>query len=90
MMLGGAIGTTAVLLKQEILLFVVGGMFVLEALSVILQVGCFKLTGTRVFRMSPLHHHFEKIGMPESKIIIRFWLLSWILGMAGLAMLKLR
>ncbi|OPZ07805.1 MAG: Phospho-N-acetylmuramoyl-pentapeptide-transferase [candidate division BRC1 bacterium ADurb.BinA292] len=90
MMLGGAIGTTAVLLKQEMLLLVIGGMFVIEELSVVLQVCCFKLTGTRIFRMSPLHHHYEKLGMPESKIIIRFWLVSWILSMAGLAMLKLR
>jgi phospho-N-acetylmuramoyl-pentapeptide-transferase len=90
MMLGGALGTTAVLLKQELLLVVIGGVFVAEAASVILQVACFRLTGTRIFRMSPLHHHFERAGLAESKIIIRFWLVSWLLAMAGLAMLKLR
>jgi len=90
MMLGGALGTTAVVLKQEILLIVIGGIFVVEALSVILQVGTFKLTGTRFFRMSPLHHHYERKGVQESKIIIRFWIISWLLAIAGLAMLKLR
>ncbi|MEN6627282.1 MAG: phospho-N-acetylmuramoyl-pentapeptide-transferase [Candidatus Sumerlaeia bacterium] len=90
MMLGGALGTTALLLKQELLLVVIGGVFVMEAASVILQVGCYKCTRTRLFRMSPLHHHFEKCGLHESKIIIRFWVVSWILAMAGIAMLKLR
>lgn len=90
MALGGAIGTTAILLKQEILLVVIGGIFVAEALSVILQVITFKLTGTRFFRMSPLHHHYEKFGIHESKIIVRFWVVSWLLALAGLAMLKLR
>ena len=90
MMVGGALGTTALLIKQELLLIVVGGIFVIEALSVILQVGMFKLTGTRVLRMSPLHHHYERTGMHESRIIIRFWIISWLLAMAGLAMLKLR
>lgn len=90
MMLGGALGTTAILLKQELLLIVIGGIFVVESLSVVFQVSVFKLTGTRLFRMSPLHHHYERKGMPESKIIIRFWLVSWLLAMAGLAMLKLR
>jgi len=90
MMLGGALGTTALLLKQELLLVVIGGVFVMEALSVVIQVGMVKLTGTRFFRMSPLHHHYEKLGMHESKIIIRFWIVAWILALAGLAMLKLR
>jgi phospho-N-acetylmuramoyl-pentapeptide-transferase len=90
MMLGGAIGTTAILLKQEVLLIVIGGIFVMEALSVIIQVTTFKLTGTRYFRMSPLHHHYERMGLHETKIIVRFWMISWLLAMAGLAMLKLR
>ncbi len=91
MMLGGALGTTAILLKQEMLLLVIGGIFVIECLSVILQVGSCKLRGKkRIFLMSPLHHHFERMGIPESPIIIRFWLVSFLLAMAGLAMLKLR
>lgn len=90
MMLGGVLGATAIFVKQELLIIVIGGIFVLEALSVILQVGMFKLTGTRVLRMSPLHHHFEKKGIHESKIIIRFWIVAWLLAMAGLTMLKLR
>jgi phospho-N-acetylmuramoyl-pentapeptide-transferase len=90
MMLGGALGTTALLLKQELLLIVIGGVFVMESLSVMIQVAMVKLTGTRYFRMSPLHHHYEKLGMHESKIIIRFWIVSWLLAAAGLAMLKLR
>ncbi len=90
MALGGALGTAALLLKHEVLLLVVGGVFVVEALSVILQVGSFKLTGRRILRMSPLHHHFEKLGMHESRIIIRFWVVSWLLAVAGLAILKLR
>jgi len=90
MMLGGALGATALLLKQELLLIVVGGVFVVEALSVMAQVGCFKLTGTRLLRMSPLHHHYEKLGLAESKIITRFWIVSWLLALVGLGMLKLR
>jgi phospho-N-acetylmuramoyl-pentapeptide-transferase len=90
MMLGGAIGTTAVLLKQELLLVVIGGVFVLEALSVIIQVTSFRTRGKRVFRMAPIHHHYEKGGMHESKIIIRFWIVAWLLALAGLGMLKLR
>ena len=90
LMLGGVLGTTAILLKQEMLLIVIGGIFVIEALSVIMQVACFKLTGTRIFRMAPLHHHFERAGLHESKIIIRFWLCSLLLALAGLALLKLR
>ena len=88
--LGGAIGTVAVILKQEILLFSIGGVFVLEALSVIIQVGSFKLTGKRVFRMAPLHHHFELLGWSESKIIVRFWILALIFALFALTTLKLR
>ena len=90
MMLGGALGATAILIKQELALMVIGGVFVAEAVSVIIQVGFFKLTGTRLLRMSPLHHHYEKLGIHESKIIIRFWVIAWLLAMAGLTMLKLR
>jgi phospho-N-acetylmuramoyl-pentapeptide-transferase len=88
--LGGALGVVAVIIKQEILLFFVGGIFVLEALSVILQVGSFKLTGKRIFRMAPLHHHFELLGWSESKVIVRFWILALIFGLFALTTLKLR
>ena len=89
--LGGALGFLAILCKQELLLLVVGGLFVAETLSVILQVGFFKITGgKRIFRMAPLHHHFEMKGIPESKIIIRFWIISVLLGLAALSALKLR
>jgi phospho-N-acetylmuramoyl-pentapeptide-transferase len=88
--LGGAIGTVAVLIKKEILLFVVGGVFTIEALSVILQVASFKLRGKRILLMAPLHHHFQLKGWPESKITIRFWILSAILALFTLATLKLR
>lgn len=89
--LGGALGFLAVLCKQELILIVVGGLFVVESLSVILQVGYFKLSGgKRIFRMAPLHHHFELKGIPESKIIIRFWITSILLGLAALSVLKLR
>jgi phospho-N-acetylmuramoyl-pentapeptide-transferase len=88
--LGGLLGATAVATKQEIVLAIVGGLFVLEAVSVIVQVGSFKLTGKRVFRMAPLHHHFEQKGWTEPQIVIRFWIISMILAMAGLATLKLR
>lgn len=90
MAMGGALGTTALLIKQEILLVMVGGLFVVEALSVILQVGSFKLRGQRIFRMSPLHHHFELSGWSESKVVIRFWILAIIFSMLALATLKLR
>jgi phospho-N-acetylmuramoyl-pentapeptide-transferase len=90
MMLGGAIGATAIMLKQELLLVIIGGVFVVEAVSVIIQVGFYKATGRRVFRMSPLHHHFEKLGIHESRIIIRFWIVAWILAIVGLGTLKLR
>ena len=89
--LGGALGFLAVLCKQELILLVAGGLFVVETLSVVLQVGYFKLTGgERIFRMAPLHHHFELKGIPESKIIIRFWIISILLGLAALSVLKLR
>ncbi len=89
--LGGALGFIAVLCKQELLLLLVGGLFVVETLSVILQVGYFKLTGgKRIFRMAPLHHHFELKGMPESKIIVRCWIFSIIMALIALSALKLR
>jgi phospho-N-acetylmuramoyl-pentapeptide-transferase len=88
--LGGTLGTVAVILKKEFLLFLVGGIFVVEAASVILQVLVFKKTGKRLFRMAPLHHHFELKGWPESKIIARFWIIGIILSLFGLATLKLQ
>jgi phospho-N-acetylmuramoyl-pentapeptide-transferase len=88
--LGGAIGTVAVIIKQEVLLFFVGGVFVIEALSVILQVASFKLTGKRIFKMSPLHHHFELSGWSESKIIVRFWICAIVFALFSLTTLKLR
>jgi len=88
--LGGALGTIAVLIRQEILLAVVGGIFVVETISVIIQVASFKLTGKRVFLMAPIHHHFEKIGWAEQKIVVRFWIVSIILGLVALSSLKLR
>lgn len=88
--LGGALGTTAVIVKHEIVLIIVGGIFVAETLSVILQVASFKLTGKRIFRMAPLHHHFEKLGWPESHIVIRFWIVAVVLALVGLSTLKLR
>jgi len=88
--IGAAIGIVALLAKQEILLILVGGLFVLEALSVIAQVTSFKLTGRRVFRMAPLHHHFELAGWPESKVIVRFWILSLLFALLSLSTLKLR
>jgi phospho-N-acetylmuramoyl-pentapeptide-transferase len=88
--LGGAIGCLAVVIKQEILLVLVGGLFVVEALSVILQVASFKLTGRRIFKMSPLHHHFELSGWKETKVVVRFWIIAIIFAMISLATLKLR
>jgi phospho-N-acetylmuramoyl-pentapeptide-transferase len=88
--LGGAIGTVAVILKQEILMLSIGGIFILELMSVIIQVGSFKLTGKRVFRMAPLHHHFELAGWSESKIIVRFWILALVFSLFALTTLKLR
>jgi phospho-N-acetylmuramoyl-pentapeptide-transferase len=88
--LGGAIGTVAVIIKQEFLLLSIGGVFVMEALSVILQVGSFKLTGKRIFKMAPLHHHFELMGWSESKIIVRFWIVALVFALFSLTTLKLR
>jgi phospho-N-acetylmuramoyl-pentapeptide-transferase len=88
--LGGALGTVAVASKHEIVLAIIGGLFVLETVSVMVQVVSFKLTGKRVFRMAPIHHHFERLGWAESTVVIRFWIISVMLAMAGLATLKLR
>ena len=88
--LGGAIGIVAILCKQELVLIVVGGLWVLEAASVIIQVASFKLTGKRVFRMAPLHHHFELVGWSEPKIIVRFWILAVLFALLSLSTLKLR
>ncbi len=88
--LGAAIGSVALIIKQELLLIVVGGLFVMEAASVIIQVVSFKLTGRRVFRMAPLHHHFELNGWPESKVVTRFWIISLVLSLVALSTLKLR
>lgn len=88
--LGGALGSIAVATKHEIVLAIVGGLFVLETLSVIIQVTSFKLTGKRVFRMAPLHHHFEQKGWQESTVVVRFWIISVVLALVGLATLKLR
>jgi phospho-N-acetylmuramoyl-pentapeptide-transferase len=88
--LGGAIGCLAVMIKQEILLGLVGGLFVLEGMSVVLQVASFKLTGRRIFKMSPLHHHFELSGWRETKVVVRFWIIAIIFAMLALSTLKLR
>ena len=88
--LGGALGVLAVLVRQEIVLVIMGGIFVLETVSVIIQVGSFKATGKRVFRMAPIHHHFELKGWPEPRVIVRFWIITFILVLIGLSTLKLR
>ena len=88
--LGAALGTIAVIVRQELVLMIMGGIFVLETVSVILQVASFKLTGKRIFRMAPIHHHFELKGWPEPRIIVRFWIITFILVLLGLATLKLR
>ena len=88
--LGGMLGAIAVATKHEVVLGIVGGLFVLEAVSVIVQVLSFKLTGKRVFRMAPIHHHFEQLGWTEPQIVIRFWIISIVLALAGLSTLKLR
>jgi phospho-N-acetylmuramoyl-pentapeptide-transferase len=88
--LGGSLGAIGIITKHEFVLAITGGLFVLEAVSVIVQVVSFKLTGKRIFRMAPIHHHFEKKGWPESTVVIRFWIISIILAMIGLATLKLR
>jgi phospho-N-acetylmuramoyl-pentapeptide-transferase len=88
--LGAALGVIAVIVRQEIVLFIMGGVFVMETVSVILQVGSFKLRGKRIFRMAPIHHHFELKGWAEPKVIVRFWIITVILVLLGLATLKLR
>ncbi|TXL15816.1 phospho-N-acetylmuramoyl-pentapeptide-transferase [Methylococcaceae bacterium HT4] len=88
--LGAALGVVAVLVRQEIVLLIMGGVFVMETVSVIMQVASFKLTGKRIFRMAPIHHHFELKGWPEPRVIVRFWIITFILVLVGLATLKLR
>ncbi len=88
--LGGALGTVAILLKKELLLVVIGGIFVAEALSVILQVGSFKLTGKRIFNMAPFHHHFELMGWSEEKVVVRFWIIAALLALLSISTLKLQ
>jgi phospho-N-acetylmuramoyl-pentapeptide-transferase len=88
--LGGLLGTIAVSIKHEIVLAIIGGLFVMEALSVVVQVASFKLTGKRVFRMAPIHHHFEQLGWSEPQIVMRFWIVAFVLAMVGLSTLKLR
>jgi len=88
--LGASLGIIAVLVRQELVLFIMGGIFVIETLSVMIQVASYKLTGRRVFRMAPIHHHFELIGWPEPKVIVRFWIVTVVLVLLGLATLKLR
>ena len=88
--MGGALGAISVVTKHELVLAIIGGLFVLETVSVIVQVTSFKLTGKRVFAMAPLHHHFEKKGWAESTIVIRFWIIAMILALIGLSTLKLR
>jgi phospho-N-acetylmuramoyl-pentapeptide-transferase len=88
--LGGALGAIAVAANHELVLLIVGGLFVAETASVIIQVFWFKRTGRRIFRMAPIHHHFEQLGWSESTVVIRFWIISIVLALAGLATLKLR
>jgi phospho-N-acetylmuramoyl-pentapeptide-transferase len=87
---GGAIGAISVITRHELVLVIIGGLFVVEALSVIVQVVSFKLTGKRVFRMAPIHHHFEKLGWAEPTVVIRFWIIAFILALIGLSTLKIR
>lgn len=88
--LGAALGVVAVIVRQEIVLFIMGGVFVMETLSVMLQVASFKLRGKRIFKMAPIHHHFELKGWAEPKVIVRFWIITFILVLVGLATLKVR
>ena len=88
--MGAALGTVAVIVRQEIVLFVMGGVFVVETLSVMIQVASFRLTGKRVFRMAPLHHHFELKGWKETQVVVRFWIITMILVLIGLSTLKIR
>lgn len=88
--LGGALGSAAVITRHEIVLAIIGGIFVAETISVILQVGGFKMTGKRIFRMAPLHHHYEQKGWPETRVVVRFWIIAFMLALIGLATLKIR
>src|SRR5208282_5244813 len=88
--LGGMLAAIAVAVKHEIVLAVVGGLFVMEALSVIVQVGSFKMTGKRVFKMAPIHHHFEQLGWSEPQVVVRFWIVAFVLALIGLTTLKVR
>ena len=88
--LGAALGVVAVIVRQELVLLIMGGVFVMETVSVMLQVLSFKMTGRRIFRMAPLHHHFELKGWPEPRVIVRFWIVTVILVLVGLASLKIR
>jgi len=88
--LGAALGIVAVMVRQELVLFIMGGVFVVETVSVMLQVASYKLTGKRLFRMAPLHHHYELKGWPEPRVIVRFWIITVILVLVGLASLKIR
>ena len=88
--LGAVLGVIAVIVRQEIVLFIMGGVFVLETVSVMLQVGSFKLTGKRIFRMAPIHHHYELKGWPETKVVVSFWIISFMLVLLGLTTLKIR
>jgi phospho-N-acetylmuramoyl-pentapeptide-transferase len=88
--LGASLGVLAVMVREEVVFFIMGGIFVLETVSVILQVASFKLTGKRIFKMAPIHHHFELKGWAEPKIIVRFWIITLVLVMISLATLKLR
>ena len=88
--LGAALGIVAVVTRQELVLFIMGGVFVVETLSVVLQVASYKLTGRRIFKMAPLHHHYELKGWPEPRVIVRFWIITVILILVGLASLKIR
>ena len=88
--LGGMLGAIAVAVKHEIVLAIVGGLFVMEAFSVIVQVASFKLTGKRVFKMAPIHHHFEQLGWSEPQVVVRFWIIAFVLALLGLTTLKVR
>jgi phospho-N-acetylmuramoyl-pentapeptide-transferase len=88
--LGGTLGAIAVVAHHEFVLAIIGGLFVVEAMSVIIQVFWFKRTGKRIFRMAPIHHHFEQLGWPESTVVVRFWIVAFVLALAGLSTLKLR
>jgi phospho-N-acetylmuramoyl-pentapeptide-transferase len=88
--LGAALGIVAIIVRHEIVLLIMGGLFVLETVSVILQVASYRLTGKRIFRMAPIHHHFELKGWPEPRVIVRFWIIALVLVLVGLSTLKLR